>query len=712
VRVHYKQENLPDVQIDLSFAWLETSNVMIYHDKHTQNDIVIVRTEHGHYDELHLFPLSDSFAEILPPPAGYFLNFENLEVKSKENLHNYDYIRLSRTVFVNSTAIYHYYGNSVPVIQILSTESLSESQISHLKKNTELYTVDLSLIMVQTGDLEDVILVHELQQFMMVAFKLQELPTLQIAEVSSKLIEQNQYFSLYDLLATPSPIELWVIPEDQILDVLKIQHGVQCLAVPHTKIINCCVDVPHHIHLVNVTTRIIHHYEKLDIKEIHNYIDSYEKPKKIYLEFPPHGHEKWHKEVNLTFSHLIRKNLTLEVEARNQSLDLAFLNFTNHTRWTPAVPFTNVTVHPHEHNVTYWHNRTEIVPNDTIPLNYTVPEEYFNASRRNETVEVKPEIIPVHVPGKNITKNWTLEGNETHLYLNGTRNESIDLNKTDFEGEITFNCTNHTHWKNDGEIEVTHHEGDHWVIGRKNVSIHVNESHSNYTFDKERLNVTIGHEDLNFTVPNKTLNLTSNITYSVVTKNIEPPHHMLEGFIFDNKTYIDLVKYWPTYEIENITTTVIINITGPLVYLNVTEIVLNKTRENVTVQFENSTVHVVDINKYYNITKDIIPVTPIVEEEHDHNVTKRPFNLSIIEIEIRRNVTIEHNMTVIEIERIQIPANATYLNTSLVHNLTRNGHHYEVIVHQHNVTVEEGKIRRERKNITVLETEPKLYITN
>ena len=269
VRIHYKQVHLPDVTIDVALPWLESSNLMIYHDKSTKNDIVIMRIHNDGYDELHLFPLTTEFANSLPAPQGSYYHFEDLEIKSQEQLHEFDYIELSDYIFVNATAIFHYYGKDVPVIQILNTESLTKSTIESLKSQKGLYGIDISkikLTLSKTG--QTAYLVHELQRFMKLAFSLKKMPSLQIVEVSESVITNMAYFDLYGLLQLPSPFELWVISEDHLLSELKLQHDVQCLAVPHTKVVNKCYETSHS-HLVNVDTRVIMEHHTLNITEIH-----------------------------------------------------------------------------------------------------------------------------------------------------------------------------------------------------------------------------------------------------------------------------------------------------------------------------------------------------------------------------------------------------------------------------------------------------------
>ncbi len=170
-------------------AWMESSNLIIYHDSFTKNDIVIMRIHSEGYDELHLFPLTKQFAHALPTPAGTYFSYEGLELKTQERLHEYDYIELADYIFVNATAIYHFYGDDVPVIQILNTQSLDEDTVESLKQQHGLYGIDISMIKITiSGSNQTAFMVHEVQRFMRLAFNLNKNPNLEIVEISDTLV--------------------------------------------------------------------------------------------------------------------------------------------------------------------------------------------------------------------------------------------------------------------------------------------------------------------------------------------------------------------------------------------------------------------------------------------------------------------------------------------------------------------------------------------
>jgi len=145
---------------------------------------------------------------------------------------------------------------------------------------------------------------HEIQRYMQLAFNLKRSPSLEIVEVSDSVVSDQAYLDLFGLLQVPSPIELWVISEDVLLAELKKQHDVQCLAVPHTKIVNKCYEIDAHSHLINVDTRIVVEHEHLNITEIRESIEIYKEPKKIYIE--PCSHSTFD-EISIDFVTPIEK---------------------------------------------------------------------------------------------------------------------------------------------------------------------------------------------------------------------------------------------------------------------------------------------------------------------------------------------------------------------------------------------------------------------
>lgn len=136
-----------------------------------------------------------------------------------------------------------------------------------------------------------------------------------------------------------------MISEDVLLAELKKQHDVQCLAVPHTKIVNKCYEIPAHSHLINVDTRIIVEHEHLNITEIRENIEIFKEPKKIYIE--PCSHATFD-EIDIDFVTPIEKQIVIPV--RNESLDLAVVDIiANLTRQNKTVEVPDRLIDLREH---------------------------------------------------------------------------------------------------------------------------------------------------------------------------------------------------------------------------------------------------------------------------------------------------------------------------------------------------------------------------